>query len=86
MIGVILAGYGGPSSLDEVEPFLSSIAGGRKFTPEQVEGARARYRIIGGKSPLNEITARQAQALQMALNRNENRYLVRMGMLHLPPA
>ncbi len=85
MVGVILAGYGGPSSLDDVEPFLASIAGGRKFTPEQIEAVRARYRLIGGKSPLNEITVRQAEALQARLNGNGIRYTVRVGMLHLPP-
>lgn len=85
MVGVLLTGYGGPTSLDEVEPFLSSIAGGRKFTPEQIEAARARYGLIGGKSPLNEITGRQAAALQARLNDDGNRYVVKVGMLHLPP-
>ncbi len=85
MIGVILTGYGGPDSLDQVEPFLSSIAGGRKFTPEQVEGAKKRYKMIGGKSPLNEITVRQAGALEAELNKEGEEYLVKAGMLHLPP-
>ncbi len=85
MIGVLLTGYGGPGSLDDVEPFLSSIAGGRQFSPEQVEGTKRRYRLIGGRSPLNEITGKQAHALNTLLNRDEKRFQVEIGMLHLPP-
>ncbi len=85
MIGVLLTGYGGPESLDDVEPFLSSIAGGRQFSPEQVEGTKRRYRLIGGRSPLNEITGKQADALNTLLNRDEKRFQVEVGMLHLPP-
>ncbi len=85
MIGVILTGYGGPESLDLVEPFLNSIAGGRKFTPEQVEGAKQRYALIGGRSPLNDITGKQAGSLEKELNREDLNYSVSFGMLHLPP-
>jgi ferrochelatase len=85
MIGVLLTGYGGPESLDDVGPFLESIAGRRRFSPEQVEGAKKRYRLIGGKSPLKEITGKQAAALEALLNRDSRKYSVEMGMLHLPP-
>ncbi len=61
--------YGGPDSLEDVEPYLLNVRGGRPTPPELVAEIRARYAAIGGKSPLLEITRRQAQALERELNR-----------------
>lgn len=85
MISVILTGYGGPGSLEEVEPFMNSIARGRNFTPQQIENAKKRYEVIGGKSPINNITSKQASALEIELKSNELNYSVDFGMLHLKP-
>jgi ferrochelatase len=82
--------YGGPDSLDDVEPYLLDVRGGRPTPPELVEEVRARYAAIGGKSPLLEITCRQAQALESALNAcgagaAEPAYRVFVGMRHWHP-
>ncbi|HLE83240.1 MAG TPA: ferrochelatase, partial [Thermoanaerobaculia bacterium] len=61
--------YGGPGSLDEVEPFLRDVRGGRETPPELVAEVRARYRAIGGGSPILERTREQAAALEERLNR-----------------
>ncbi len=47
---------GGPDSLENVEPYLLDLRGGRPTSPELVEEIRERYRATGGKSPVLEIT------------------------------
>lgn len=67
-IGVMVMAFGGPESLDSVEPFMEKLMKGRKPTPEIVARAKEKYRLIGGKSPLPAITQRQADALEKKLN------------------
>ena len=55
-IAVLLMAMGGPDSLENVEPFLLDVRGGRPTPPELVEEIRERYRATGGKSPDVEIT------------------------------
>jgi ferrochelatase len=47
---------GGPDSLENVEPYLLDLRGGRPTSPELVEEIRERYRATGGKSPVLDIT------------------------------
>lgn len=81
-IAVLLMAYGGPNSLDEVEPYLLDVRGGRPTAPELVEEVRQRYAQIGGRSPLLELTQRQADALQRLLG---DGYRVYVGMRHWHP-
>ncbi|MCB1033669.1 MAG: ferrochelatase [Acidobacteria bacterium] len=83
--GVLLMAYGGPESLEYVEPFLLDIRGGRPTPPELVEEIRGRYARIGGKSPLLTITRAQAAALEARLNREQERFRVFVGMRHWHP-
>jgi len=85
MIGVLLMAYGSPGSLEEVEPYYTHIRGGRKPSPELLEELLARYRAIGGKSPLLEITYRQAAALEERLHDAGVEARVYVGMRHSPP-
>jgi len=85
-IGILLMAYGAASSLDEIEPYLKDIRGGRQTSPELVEEVKERYRLMGGRSPLLEITHQQAQALEEALNKaNGPRFRVYVGMRHWHP-
>jgi len=68
MRALLLLAFGGPRSLDEVEPFLTRLFRGRKPSPEQLERVTERYRLIGGGSPLPEITFKQAKALENSLH------------------
>jgi ferrochelatase len=68
MKALLLLAFGGPRSPDEVEPFLTRLFRGRKPSPEQLERVKERYRLIGGGSPLPEITFKQAKALENSLN------------------
>jgi len=65
---LLLLAFGGPRSLDEVEPFLTRLFRGRKPSPERLEKVKERYRLIGGSSPLPEMTWGQAKALGEKLN------------------
>jgi len=53
---VFLMALGGPDSLDNVEPYLLDLRGGRPTPPELVAEIRERYRATGGRSPVLEIT------------------------------
>lgn len=83
-VGVLLMAYGAPESLDEVEPFLLDVRGGRPTSPELVAEVADRYRTIGGGSPLLGVTRAQASALQARL-RPRGRFRVAVGMRHWQP-
>ncbi len=85
---VLLMAYGGPDSLEDVEPYLLDVRGGRATPPTLIEEVRERYALIGGRSPLLEITRAQAQALESRLNERAiggNEYRVFVGMRHWRP-
>lgn len=79
--------YGGPRNLEEVEPFLQDILGGRRPPLQMVAAARERYRLIGGRSPLPEVTEAQARALEVRLNQGQEGkpFRVYVGMRHSTP-
>ena len=53
---VILLAYGGPDSLADIPAYLLDIRGGRPTSQELIDDISDRYRQIGGRSPLLEIT------------------------------
>lgn len=77
--------YGGPGSLDEVEPYVLDVRGGKTLPAAALTEIKNRYSSIGGKSPLLEITSAQARSLQRELLRRglPNRTFV--GMRHWHP-
>jgi ferrochelatase len=81
-IGVLLMAYGTPNSLDEVEAYYTDIRGGQKPSPELVAKLIERYRLVGGRTPLLEISRAQAAGLQAALGPS---YQVFLGMKHWHP-
>jgi len=84
-IGVLLLTFGGPDSLDAIEPFMTNVMGGRKPPSALLEKMTWRYKLIGGKSPLPEVTRLQAKLLEQALNTAGENYKVYIGMLHWRP-
>jgi ferrochelatase len=65
-VDVALLAYGGPGSTRQIPDFLQRMTG-RPANPETLKVVEARYELIGGASPLPDITARQALALQARL-------------------
>jgi ferrochelatase len=82
---VLLLAYGGPESVDDVEPFLRDIRGGRETPDALIEEVRGRYVAIGGGSPLARRTSEQAAALEAALRAAGDPRPVRVGMRHWTP-
>lgn len=68
MIAVLLLAFGSPDSIESIEPFITNVMGGRKPSPNQLQKIKERYMMIGGHSPLLDITKRQAEALEKRLN------------------
>jgi ferrochelatase len=81
---VLLFGFGGLTSLKDIYSFLESIIG---TAPEkiQVERLRNRYNLIGGSSPLVNITFNQAKELEKKLKEKRLNLKVFVSMLHGKP-
>ncbi|MBO9325665.1 MAG: ferrochelatase [Roseiflexus sp.] len=85
-VGIFLLAYGTPESLDDVEPYFTHIRGGRKPSPEAVANLRERYRLVGGRTPLKDLTFATADKLQARLDAEApGRYRVYVGMKHWHP-
>ena len=65
--GVLLMAHGTPSSMDEMPEYLRLVRGGRPPSPDLVAEMRHNYEAIGGRSPLTDLTMRQADALRKRL-------------------
>jgi protoporphyrin/coproporphyrin ferrochelatase len=77
---VVLMAYGSPERIGDIRPYLEDIREGRPVSDEAVEELTERYRRIGGRSPLDEVTERQRAALERELG-----IPVFVGMKHWRP-
>jgi protoporphyrin/coproporphyrin ferrochelatase len=77
---VILMAYGSPTTADDVPAYLADIREGRPVSKEAIEELTERYRRIGGRSPLDEITESQRAGLERELG-----LPVLVGMKHWRP-
>ena len=79
--------YGTPETLSDVEPYYRDILGGRDPRPEAVAELTERYRAVGGRTPLLEITRSVASLLEERLNRDDGdaSWCVYVGMKHWHP-
>lgn len=77
---VILMAYGSPATAEDVPAYLADIREGRPVSQEAVDELSERYRRIGGRSPLDEITEAQRAALEHELG-----VPVFVGMKHWRP-
>jgi len=82
---VLLIAFGGPTARPEIRPFLANVTKGRPIPAERIEEVAHHYELIGGCSPLNELTFRQAQALQALLRRDGPDLPVYVGMRNWTP-
>jgi ferrochelatase len=82
---VLMIAYGGPEKTEDIRPFLSKVSSGRPIPPERLEEVAHHYELIGGKSPLNEITYRQARGLEARLKINGYSLPVYVGMRNWHP-
>jgi ferrochelatase len=82
---ILLIAFGGPTCKDEIRPFLARISKGIPIPPERLEEVAHHYEAVGGKSPLNEITFRQAKALEKILNTQGAKLPVYAGLRNASP-
>jgi protoporphyrin/coproporphyrin ferrochelatase len=80
MDAVVLMAYGSPSSPEDIRPYFEDVRGGRPVSDEAVEELAERYRRIGGRSPLDDVTEAQRAALERELG-----LPVFVGMKHWRP-
>lgn len=100
--GVLLLNMGGPDSVQAVRPFLFNLFSDRKIirlgpsalqrpiawmiAKKRAPKSAANYDRIGGRSPLLEITRRQAKALEALLNRSgKGTFICEPGMRYWHP-
>jgi protoporphyrin/coproporphyrin ferrochelatase len=77
---VILMAYGSPATAEDVPAYLADIREGRPVSQEAIDELAERYRRIGGRSPLDEITEAQRAGLERELG-----LPVFVGMKHWRP-
>lgn len=82
---VLLIAFGGPGSPAEIRPFLARVLRGTSIPKDRLEEVVHHYEAVGGRSPLNEITFRQAEALQKVLRKNGLPLPVYVGMRNSRP-
>ena len=82
---VLLIAFGGPTAMSEVRPFLDNVLRGRSVPAERVELVVHHYGVIGGRSPFNELTFRQARALEAELRAHGPVLPVYVGMRNWTP-
>src|SRR5262245_30458906 len=82
---ILLIAFGGPICPEEIRPFLERVTKGIPIPPERLEEVEHHYEALGGSSPLNEITFRQARALQERLKQSGVDLPVYVGMRNSAP-
>ncbi len=82
---VLMIGFGGPERSEDIRPFLEHVTRGRRIPPARLEEVAHHYERIGGKSPLNELTFRQARALEARLQARGYALPVHVGMRNWHP-
>ena len=82
---VLLIGFGGPGKREEIRPFLDSVLRGRPLPPARYEQVVKQYELIGGRSPYNDLTFRQAKALEKELEGTGAPLPVYVGMRNWDP-
>lgn len=78
---VLVMAYGTPLDLDDVERYYTDIRRGRPPSPELLDELTERYRAIGGRSPLLEITRAQVEGIEERLEGTP----AFLGQKHSPP-
>jgi len=92
---VLLLNLGGPDSLETIEPFLYNLFSDKDIiklplqkplakliSKIRAKKVKERYKKIGGKSPINDITKKQAEAIEKKLPQD---YKVFIGMRYGHP-
>jgi ferrochelatase len=80
----LMIAFGGPERPEDIRPFLARVTQGR-VPAERLETVARHYELFGGKSPVNEVTFRQAEALKTTLKDQGMPLAVYVGMRNWHP-
>ena len=96
-VAIVLFNLGGPDSLEAIRPFLLNLFRdpailrvpffvrpflARKITRARLQPATEDYRLLGGKSPLLDMTEAQAAAIEAALPELDAKCFIAMRYWH----
>ena len=85
---LLIMAYGGPDKMADVRPYLLDVRHHRPTSEEIFKEVEDRYELIGGRSPILELTEAQAKGVENSLNQisadGEN-WKVWIGMRHWDP-
>jgi len=96
-VAIVLFNLGGPDNPDAIRPFLLNLFNdpailrvpffvrpflARKITSARLQPATAAYQLLGGKSPLSQMTEAQAAAIEAALPELDAKCFVAMRYWH----
>jgi ferrochelatase len=76
---VFFVSFGGPEKREDIRPFLEIVTRGRPIPAERIEEVVHHYEMMGGASPINAITFRQAEGLRQALAKTNTPWPVYVG-------
>jgi ferrochelatase len=85
---LLIMAYGGPDSMADVRPYLLDVRHHRPTSEEIFEEVEARYELIGGRSPIKELTEAQAAGIAKYLDEQAGEgetWDVSIGMRHWHP-
>ncbi len=82
---ILMIAYGGPEKSEDIRPFLEQVASGRPIPTERLEEVARHYELIGGRSPINKLTYRQAKGLEDFLKNRGYELPVYVGMRNWHP-
>jgi ferrochelatase len=64
---VLMIAFGGPQAQPDIRPFLANVLRGRRVSEGRAEEVAHHYEVVGGRSPLTELTEAQAEGLRQRL-------------------
>ena len=80
----LVIAFGGPDKREDIRPFLAQVTRGR-VPPERLEAVAGHYELFEGKSPVREVTCRQAEALETTFRNRGTPVAVYVGMRNWHP-
>lgn len=85
---LLIMAYGGPNSMEDVRPYLLDVRHHRPTSEEIFREVEDRYELIGGRSPILELTEAQGKGIENSLNElapDGESWNVWLGMRHWHP-
>lgn len=82
---ILLLGFGGPESLDDVRPFLERVTAGRGIPAERLDEVGKHYVTLSGVSPINAQNRALRAALEAGLADKDDHTPVALANRNSPP-